>query len=86
MRGGNELWPFFLMTEGPGYSLMDGQMPDMDGYQATKLIRASQDPSVRSVKIVALTASAAQGDRERCLEVGMECVSIPYLFCFGFAG
>ncbi|KAM0753703.1 hypothetical protein T439DRAFT_322591 [Meredithblackwellia eburnea MCA 4105] len=52
--------------------LMDGQMPRQDGYQATAKIRQSSNPQVRSVKIIALTASAVQGDKERCLEAGMD--------------
>ncbi|KAG9011622.1 hypothetical protein FRB93_002683 [Tulasnella sp. JGI-2019a] len=52
--------------------LMDGQMPGMDGYEATKLIRQSTNASVRNVKIIALTASAIRGDKERCLEAGMD--------------
>jgi len=53
--------------------LMDGQMPVKDGYQATRDIRADPDPLIASIPIVALTASAFKGDRERCLDAGMSC-------------
>jgi two-component system sensor histidine kinase/response regulator len=51
--------------------LMDCQMPEMDGFQATAAIRASQGPS-RKTPIIALTANAMQGDRERCVDAGMD--------------
>ncbi|KAJ4346543.1 Chk1 protein kinase [Didymosphaeria variabile] len=51
--------------------LMDVQMPHCDGYEATKLIRKHKDPSIRNILIIAMTASAIQGDREKCLESGM---------------
>lgn len=51
--------------------LMDVQMPHCDGYEATKLIRKHKDPTIRNILIIAMTASAIQGDREKCLESGM---------------
>ncbi|GAA5883852.1 hypothetical protein JCM3774_005798 [Rhodotorula dairenensis] len=52
--------------------LMDGQMPHLDGYEATQIIRRSPDARIRNLRIVALTASAIKGDRERCLDSGMD--------------
>lgn len=46
-------------------------MPKMDGYQASSAIRSLADPSKSGIKIIALTASAFKGDRERCLSAGM---------------
>ena len=51
--------------------LMDVQMPVLDGYEATKAIRADPDPNVNQVLVIAMTASAIRGDREKCLEAGM---------------
>jgi two-component system, sensor histidine kinase and response regulator len=52
--------------------LMDIQMPEMDGFQATQAIRAQQQHSGRRVPIVALTAHAMTGDREKCLAADMD--------------
>ena len=60
----SENHPFHLV-------LMDVQMPVLDGYDATRLIRVDEDPAVAGVLVIAMTASAIQGDKEKCLEAGM---------------
>jgi CheY-like chemotaxis protein len=52
--------------------LLDGCMPEMDGYTAAQRIREKEKAGLRRTPIIAVTASAMDGDRERCLAAGMD--------------
>jgi CheY-like chemotaxis protein len=65
---GNEATELLQTTPGISIVLMDIMMPEMDGYQTMQKIR--QNPEHRRLPIIALTAKAMKGDREKCFEAG----------------
>jgi CheY-like chemotaxis protein len=60
-----------LTSSAPGMIFMDINMPEMDGYTATRLIRQLPLPQ-QSTPVIALTADATLDDKEKCLEAGMD--------------
>ena len=67
-----------LETLRPDLIFMDVNMPEMDGFTATTLIRQTDSP-IATIPIIALTADAMKEDRERCLESGMsDYISKPF--------
>lgn len=78
-ENGQEALDYLLATtvdKLPDIILMDCQMPLLDGYEATAAIRKLVNSRIRNLPIVAMTASAITGDKEKCLAVGMN-VSTP---------
>jgi two-component system sensor histidine kinase/response regulator len=62
-----------LESKGPfDLVIMDVQMPDMGGLEATRAIRDAESQGQGHIPIIGVTAHALQGDRERCLEAGMD--------------
>ena len=63
-----------MLSESPekyGMILMDVQMPEMDGYGATRAIRELDVPNAKTIPIIAMTANVFREDVEKCLESGM---------------
>ena len=65
---GNEAIQMLESDKDIALTLMDIMMPEMDGYQTMEQIR--KNPKFRRLPIIALTAKAMKGDREKCLDAG----------------
>ena len=73
-ENGNEALAALKESDSGGFDLilMDVQMPELDGFETTGIIRAREKSSGAHIPIIAMTAHAMQGDEERCLAAGMD--------------
>ena len=79
-NNGLEAVSFLKKNKDYNLIIMDLQMPEMDGYEATKYIRNEMN---LSIPIIAMTASALKGEKSKCLEIGMnDYLSKPFDFSF----
>ena len=77
-RSGDEALEL-LLEHDVALALVDVQMPGLDGLETTRRLRRSADRSLRSLPVIAVTAHALPGDRERCLAAGADdYISKPY--------
>ena len=71
----------FSQVDAPDLVLMDVSMPIMDGFEATRKLRALEKEMQHQHIIIALTGNALQGDENKCLEAGMDdFLSKPYSY------
>ena len=70
-NGSEAIRMFSEASEQYGMIFMDLQMPEIDGYQATRSIRALNLPKAKTIPIIAMTANAYREDVEKCMEAGM---------------
>ena len=79
-NNGLEAVSFLKKSKDYNLIIMDLQMPEMDGYEATKYIRNEMN---LSIPIIAMTASALKGEKSKCIEIGMnDYLSKPFDFSF----
>jgi CheY-like chemotaxis protein len=70
---GNGMQALTLLDSQPfDLVLMDIQMPEMDGFEATAAVRGNERRTGKHMPIIAMTAHAMTGDRERCIDAGMD--------------